>query len=492
MSLSSSDYEALAATTPIEEITNNELNQRFLRLVKSNDPGFDEVHLVPPAHGAPYRGLYRPRSPEEAGWLGYFARHSTVIKSVVVSGIWTHSEAPRIQCFFRELAGNQTIERIHLTHEKLWRIADSLGAYLLRNNGITELEFDGCFISDDAARILGPALHGCGKLKTFKLTARESDGDVTEVTDEPMAHFVSALATLSCLKELELERVRIGPRCCSILGGLLRSTKNLNILDLRRSSIDDECLGVLTNGLEHCKSLWKLNLFGNEFGDEGIIALINGLIRGRVGLKWLDISGANSPSGIGVPDLLRSACPLETLELDHNDEQLAQIGDALQVNRTLKKLVLGSPMRNTEGWISFERALCDASSISNTFMSNHVLEIVEALYEIRPWFVSRYLLINKAAETKWQAAVVKIVMSHDHLDMSPFFPRKLDMFPYVVQWFDNAATIVENENLGNIVPGCAKTLPRKKLASVFQFIRAMPMEYVNAATGRTYKKRKRM
>ena len=145
--------------------------------------------------------------------------------------------------------------------------------------------------------------------------------------------------------------------------GVVKVYTESNILDLQRNLIDDECLRVLSNGLEHCTSLWKLNLFDNEFGDEGIIALINGLISGRVGLKWLDISGA---SGMGVSDLLRSVCPLENLECDHSDERLAQIGDALQENRTLKTLYSCAPARNMKGWVSFERALCDTTSINST------------------------------------------------------------------------------------------------------------------------------
>lgn len=178
--------------------------------------------------------------------------------------------------------------------------------------------------------------------------------------------------------------------------------------------------------------------------------------------------------------------------VDHSDERLAQIGDALQENRTLKTLYSCAPARNMKGWVSFERALCDTTSINSKFMSDHVLEVIECEYSGIPWPALSYLLINEAAKTKWEAAVAKIVMHHDHLDMSPFFPWRLDLLPYVVQC-DKAATIVELDNLRNALPiGIEMTLARKKFASVFQFIRAMPMEYVNAATGRTYKKRKRM
>ena len=79
------------------------------------------------------------------------------------------------------------------------------------------------------------------------------------------------------------------------------------------------------------------------------------------------------------------------------------------------------------------------------------------------WPASSYLLINKAAKTKWEAAVAKIVMHHDHLDMSPFFPWRLDLLPYVVQCCDEAATIVELEILRNALPiGIETTLAWKK------------------------------
>ena len=54
-------------------------------------------------------------------------------------------------------------------------------------------------------------------------------------------------------------------------------------------------------------------------------------------------------------------------------------------------------------------------------------------------------------------------MHHDHLDMSPFFPWRLDLLPYVVQCCDEAATIVELEILRNALPiGIETTLAWKK------------------------------
>ena len=73
--------------------------------------------------------------------------------------------------------------------------------------------------------------------------------------------------------------------------------------------------------------------------------------------------------------------------------------------------------------------------------------------------------------------------------MSPFFPWRLNQFPDVIDWFERAAKV-------DAIPRLI--LRRKKLASVFQFVRAMPEEFgcgaiaPSAVTSQVSKKRKRI
>ena len=62
-------------------------------------------------------------------------------------------------------------------------------------------------------------------------------------------------------------------------------------------------------------------------------------------------------------------------------------------------------------------------------------------------------------------AAKKILQTHRHLDMRPFFDGKLVLLPRVVAWLD-----------------CfAESRLDLKLSSIYEFARAMPMEVVDGA-----------
>ena len=68
-------------------------------------------------------------------------------------------------------------------------------------------------------------------------------------------------------------------------------------------------------------------------------------------------------------------------------------------------------------------------------------------------------------EDKNLVAAKKILRTHRHLDMRPFFDGKLVLLPYVIAWLD-----------------CfAKSRLDHKLSSIYEFARAMPMEFVDGA-----------
>ena len=466
------DYDALLATTTIEDITGDEDTQQCLLEVKSNDPECKSLDIGD-------EGFCVARTPKEAGWLGYFARDNTVLETILA---WRSADLDdMLQYFFTALVGNQSIKSIELNEIDIRRTAPILGKFLKNNKSLTKLTLDGCTLSADSGRNIGDALHGCNKLNTFKLTSGENGPD-EDVTDESMASFVVGLSTQNVLEKLELADICIGPRCCSKLGIYLQSTSQLVTLDLVMNMIDDEALKSLAGGLEHCHSLRDLLLNINDFGDDGIVALVNALIRGHVGLKLLDISH-NLGCGKGLPNLLRNACTLETLRCDEVDEHFEDITGALQRNRTLKHLNTCRDSNNKE-WESFGNALCNTSTINSTFRSNHVLEGLGKMGIKAPPRIEYYLKLNSTSGKKWEVAAAKIITCHDHLDMSPFFLWHLKLFPDVINWFERAAKV---DAIPKLILG------KKKLASVFQFVRAMPEGFlVNAATRKVSNKRKRI
>ena len=81
--------------------------------------------------------------------------------------------------------------------------------------------------------------------------------------------------------------------------------------------------------------------------------------------------------------------------------------------------------------------------------------------------VRAFLALNSSSEDKKQIATKKILKHHQHLDMRPFFELDLKMLPLVIDWFEQARSITENDDE---VPGIGK----QKLGAIYQFIRAMP------------------
>ena len=78
-------------------------------------------------------------------------------------------------------------------------------------------------------------------------------------------------------------------------------------------------------------------------------------------------------------------------------------------------------------------------------------------------------------QDKSYVAATKILQTHRHLDMKPLFDRKLDLLPHVLAWIE-----------------CfAESRLDLKLPSVFDFVRAMPMEVVSGVAGKK-KGKKRM
>ena len=83
-----------------------------------------------------------------------------------------------------------------------------------------------------------------------------------------------------------------------------------------------------------------------------------------------------------------------------------------------------------------------------------------------PSDVKMWLQLN-SDEDKSRVAAKKILRTHHYLDMRPLFDRRLDLLPRVVAWLGRFAEFRLD----------------LKLSSIFQFVRAMPMDIVVGAAG---------
>ena len=75
------------------------------------------------------------------------------------------------------------------------------------------------------------------------------------------------------------------------------------------------------------------------------------------------------------------------------------------------------------------------------------------------------LALNSSSENKKQVAMEKIIKHHQHFDMQPFFEWDMKILPHAIEWFERARSIANNDDVG---------IDKRKLESIYQFIRAMP------------------
>ena len=276
----------------------------------------------------------------------------------------------------------------------------------------------------------------------------------------------------------------------------------LNTLDLSRNLIGDDCVEVLVRGLVECKQLQELILDKNRISDDGLEVLIQGLPAGvdldlagneialarELSLLRFDkLSLANNPLSPGGPRIIAASlanpeCRLEELELfetDIGDQGVATIATSLESNRRLTHISLADNIAQT-GWKVLLSVLCNTSSVSATHGSNHTIQslfltgFMDLMDAIAPQDVQTMLQLN-SGQDKNRVAATKILLFHRHLDMKPLFDRKLDLLPHVVAWLERFA----------------ESRPDLKLSSIFEFVRAMPMDVVDKVAGKKGQKRSR-
>jgi len=124
---------------------------------------------------------------------------------------------------------------------------------------------------------------------------------------------------------------------------------------------------------------------------------------------------------------------------------------------------------------AFSKLLCDTSSVNATFLSNHIIENIIFSLRIIDQSLEQFKQVNRM-EDKKEVAMIKILLSYDDLDMLPFFEWEFKVLPLMIDWFERAAAITmpNGRNIGR------RKLGRRKLSSIYQFVRGMPLLYVEA------------
>jgi len=182
---------------------------------------------------------------------------------------------------------------------------------------------------------------------------------------------------------------------------------------------------------------------------------------------------------------------LERLLISGNNigvDALAAFASEVRNNSNSKLINLslnGNASITNEGWSVMENLLCDTSSINATYLSNH--NIITLGWENRSQvsgLVAQSLMLNRKGVEKLvkgkyyvsaeDIAVVKILEHHQHFDMQPFFQWEFKFLPIVIGWLEKSLIAQGKMNYSDA------NIDRRKLSSIYQFVRAMPEEFVEA------------
>ena len=498
------DYDALEATTAIEDITDDAENQEVLRLLRDDDGGLSGLYICEDAYGNNL-GDYRPCKSEELGWLGHFAKKSTHLEEFALEGgdAFNNCSEQSIDQFFEDLGKCNQIRKLYLVwRNDLTEIMHKLDP-AIKNNNITHWSSDGCYLGDTEANHIFNTFRDMKGLE--ELSIKCDDEDEHDLNDGVMAGCLPSLAACTGLRKLELITLDLSTSSCAALNAVFPRMAALRQLDLCGNSIDHNCVEVLVNGLVNCKHLHGLNLSRNLIGYRGLEMLVRGL---PASVDTLDISfneitlarqlpllrfeklnlggnalslGGNVLSLFGprviAASLANPECRLKELRLGINrgDEGAAILAESLRNNQRLTKLCLTGNITET-GWNEFSSVLCNPASINATYGSNHKLQSLGGgIFE--PCTSQNVLMMLQlnCCQDKSRIAATKILQTHRHLDMKPFFDRKLVLLPHVVAWLDRFA----------------ESRLDLKLSSIHEFVRAMPMEVVDGVTGKKKGKKRR-
>jgi hypothetical protein len=161
------------------------------------------------------------------------------------------------------------------------------------------------------------------------------------VGQEEVVKLFHSLNGKTKLKKISFRHNYVGTRGCRALVNLLKNpSTNIQHLDLSNSSIDNDNMTILCGAISNNKTLRVLKLAWNSY---------------------LSLSGCFSISTA----LSHQMTTVTQLWLDHtgiDDDGISFLGDALKINRKLRRLSLcDNELITLEGWKTFSKCLSHSS-----------------------------------------------------------------------------------------------------------------------------------
>ena len=424
----------------MSSITSSKRNRDILLWLQYDS--LDALSIVEEGDQTNYED-FEVREGDDLGMLGYYIGQCASLTSLYIKNF--PGNADQINEFLRGLNRNRSIQELAIEADLGGEMLEKLSGFFLNNKSIFSLDLANFDIGYESARTLASTICDAPLTRLF-LTHNE-------LCNEGFDKIITAASSMqSKIEDFCVGSNNVGQVGCMTLGTLLGSgaLNKLKNLDLEYNSIDDNSLQTLTTGLVNNTTLEVLSLCCNR----SITAH---------GLRSL------------VPFLHSESCALRQFFFYHNnfdDAGAAALAYGLAKNKSLKNLWFDPSncgMTST-GWQSFATLLGDTSSINNTYLSNHTIELIgESCNSGSPVNqvherVRDLLRMHENANSR-DIAICKIFLSHRDLDVEPMFEWGLKFLPLIATWFGKIH--------GYDMPPTTNT-HCSELSVVYKFIRGMP------------------
>eukprot|EP00984_Skeletonema_dohrnii_P027879 scaffold17584_cov71-Skeletonema_dohrnii-CCMP3373.AAC.3 len=491
-------YEANASDISLEDITSSEHNARILRWLRDGDDNLSHLSLC---REEVWWNYFRLGEGDDLGWLGYFIGKSVKLQCLEIQYLPEDDGGEQqMHPFSDGIARNQSIQKViidNVSNNGFAAIARALGNLSHLEELVFKWYNSNGGLNVNGCSALGTLLEsGVSKLKQLRL-------DSSGIDDAGVVAFASGLRSIGpSLKELYLGWNFIGNEGLSALVAALANCTSLERLNLSDNDFSSAAAGLrsLSDWLQReALNLDELRLRDCDINDEGLQAMAGTVNH----CKDLDLSSNQSITASGLKYLSASLqsenCCLENLYLGWMDtvnggaEVLAR---GLVGNKVLRRLHLRIEDQDDieippAGWDAFSKALCDTSTINNTYLSNHIIQELyywdnddydsdneERFILDEDERVVQYLQLNK--EHPEHAARCKILMNHTHLDMTPLLQWELKCLPLAVGWFEKAqpCTALSIDELGpdyegQVLEESEEAFQSRVLTAVYEFVRGM-------------------
>ena len=445
-------YEAQSDTINVDDIATNSKNRIVLRRLQRNNANDENIGAlcIQNEHdedwGEEDCDHYYPEGAYDMGWLGHFIGKNEHLQKLFITSFATSSGASVrdvMESFLRGFSFNKSIREINFDVVDLLggEVFTMLGLFFKNNRNLTRIDIDDCDFGEEGSRLFALAL-GSSTHKSL----REVHLTNNNISEEGMVDIITALSVHPHLQHLALRGNRLGKNGCVALATLLRcSATELQRLFISRNDIGDDGIEALLPALTNCSHLQSLGLYNNP----------SITTRG-----WQSLAAI-----LEAPNT-----DLTSLDVDENnvdDEALAAFANAMTNNNKLLRIYLNNNPITDDGWDAFSKLLCDSSSVNATFLSNHTLQYVSSDANA---IIGPLLRLNDREDNN-EVATIKILQCHNDFDMLPFFEWEFKVLPLVLGWLEGASEYEMPE-------GFEPNIEPRKLSTIYQFVRGMPLLYV--------------